>query len=64
MAPFWVAPEARWHHISASAKQTTIGTVLDAAMDAIERENPSLKGVLPKSYARAELDKRRLGETL
>ena len=61
---FWVPPEARWQRISASAKLPTIGTALDAAMDAIERENPSLKGVLPKAYARAEIDKRRLGELI
>jgi len=61
---FWVPQEARWdgpEGIQASAKQPTIGTRVDAAMDAVERENPSLRGVLPKNYARAELDPVRLG---
>ena len=48
---FWVPPEARWSHIQASAKLPTIGKVLDGAMDAIERENPTLKAVLPKIFA-------------
>ena len=47
-----------------AAKLPTIGVAIDGAMDAIERENPSLKGVLPKTYARAEIDKRRLGELI
>lgn len=59
---FWVPKEARWQNIKANAKQSTIGITIDEAMDAIERDNPSLKGVLPKSYAREALDKRRLGE--
>lgn len=58
---FWVPPAARWPQLQAMAKQPTIGALLDEAMDAIEKENPSLKGVLPKSYARAEIDKRLLG---
>ena len=61
---FWVPPEARWEQLQASAKQADIGVVIDRAMDAIEKENPSLRGVLPKNYARAEIDKRRLGELL
>jgi len=48
---FWVPPEARWSHIRAHAKQPDIGKIIDNAMDAIERENPPLKGVLPKIYA-------------
>ena len=48
---FWVPPEARWEHIQAQAPQPTIGQVIDRAMEAIERENPSLKGVLPKDYS-------------
>ncbi len=59
---FWVPKEARWKHIQGSAKQATIGVVIDAAMDAVERDNLTLKGVLPRNYARESLDKRRLGE--
>ena len=61
---FWVPKEARWQHLQANAKQTTIGKIVDEAMVAIERENPSLKGVLPKDYARPALDKQRLGELI
>lgn len=61
---FWVPPEARWEKLQAAAKQPEIGALIDAAMDAIERENLSLKGVLPKDYARPVLDKRRLGELI
>lgn len=56
-AVFWVPKEARWAHIQASAPQPTIGEIVDEAMYAIERENASLKDVLPKNYARADLDK-------
>ena len=59
---FWVPKEARWKHIQSNAKQVTIGVTVDAAMDAVERDNPTLKGVLPRNYARESLDKRRLGE--
>src|SRR5207237_2053383 len=48
---FWVPKEARWPHLKASAPQATIGKFVDDAMEAIERDNPSLKGVLPKDYA-------------
>jgi type I restriction enzyme M protein len=58
---FWLPPEARWHTIKARAKSPEIGKVIDAAMNAIERENPTLKHMLPNDYARAELDKIRLG---
>jgi type I restriction enzyme M protein len=61
---FWVPPDARWSHISAQAPQPTIGEIVDAAMVAIERENPSLKGVLPKEYARPGLDKEALGSLI
>lgn len=61
-AVFWVPPEARWPFLQEKAKQPNIGVLIDAAMDAIERDNPSLKGVLPKTYARADIDKRLLGE--
>src|SRR5579863_3679251 len=56
-AVFWVPKEARWPHLQSNAKQPTIGRLVDDAMDAIERDNPSLKGVLPKDYARPSLDK-------
>ncbi len=61
---FWVPTEARWSHLQASAKQPTIGKTVDDAMIAIERDNPRLKGVLPKDYARPGLDKQRLGELI
>jgi type I restriction enzyme M protein len=61
---FWVPAEARWKHLQANAKQPDIGKLIDDAMVAIERENPSLKGVLPKDYARPSLDKQRLGELI
>src|SRR6202790_2097271 len=61
---FWVPKEARWSHLQASAKQPTIGKVVDDAMVALERDNPRLKGVLPKDYARPALDKHRLGELI
>ncbi|MEY4300474.1 MAG: Type restriction enzyme EcoKI protein [Verrucomicrobiota bacterium] len=61
---FWVPKEARWPHLQASAKQPTIGKLVDDAMVAIERDNPRLKGVLPKDYARPALDKHRLGEII
>lgn len=59
---FWVPKKARWEKIQSEAKQPTIGKVIDDAMSAIEKENPSLKGVLPKDYSRPALDKHRLGE--
>ncbi|MBW6503865.1 type I restriction-modification system subunit M [bacterium] len=61
---FWVPKEARWSHLKASAPQPTIGTLVDDAMSAIERDNPSLKSVLPKDYARPGLDKQRLGQII
>jgi len=60
----WVPREARWSRLKASAPQPTIGTLVDDAMTAIERDNPSLKGVLPKDYARPGLDKQRLGQLI
>jgi len=59
---FWVPPEARWPHLKAQAKQPTIGKLVDDAMSGIERDNPILKAVLPKDYARPSLDKQRLGQ--
>lgn len=61
---FWVPKEARWAHLQSNAKQPTIGKVIDDAMVAIERDNPSLRGVLPKDYGRPQLDKHRLGELI
>jgi type I restriction enzyme M protein len=61
---FWVPPEARWDYLQKNGKQPTIGIIVDDAMDAIERDNSSLKGVLPKNYARPALDKARLGELI
>jgi type I restriction enzyme M protein len=61
---FWVPPEARWWHLKAQAKQPTIGEIVDVAMTGIERDNASLKAVLPKDYARPALDKQRLGQLI
>ena len=61
---FFVPPVARWEFIKKSAKQSTIGQIIDEAMIVIERENKNLKGVLPKNYARPELDKTKLGELI
>ena len=61
---FWVPREARWDELQKNAKQPNIGIIVDDAMDAIERDNSSLKGVLPKNYARPALDKQRLGELI
>jgi len=61
---FWVPKEARWSHLQASAKQSTIGKLIDDAMAAIEANNASLKGVLPKEYARPALDKIMVGELI
>ena len=61
---FWVPPEARWPHLKAHARQATVGQLVDDAMAGIERDNPALKGVLPKDYARPALDKQRLGQLI
>ena len=61
---FWVPKEARWSHLKASAPQPTIGRLVDDAMAALERDNPTLKSVLPKDYARPGLDKQRLGQII
>jgi type I restriction enzyme M protein len=61
---FWVAKKARWPELQANAKQPTIGKIIDDAMIAIEKDNPSIKGILSKDYARATLDKKRLGELI
>ncbi len=62
---FYVPPKARWNYLQHErAKLPSIGKDIDDAMDAIEKENPNLKGVLPKDYARPALDKKRLGELI
>ena len=61
---FWVPKAARWKALQDKARQPTIGQAIDDAMVAIERENKSLKGVLPKEYARPTLDKQSLGELI
>jgi len=61
---FWVPPEARWKYLKSMAPQPTIGQLVDDAMSAIERDNTSLKGVLPKDFARPGLDKQRLGQII
>jgi len=61
---FWVPPEARWDYLQKNAKRPGIGSLIDDAMTAIERDNKVLKGVLPKDYARPALDKVRLGEII
>ena len=61
---FWVPQEARWAHLEGKAKQPSIGWLVDDAMTAIERDNPVLKDVLPKDYARPALDPLRLGQLI
>ena len=61
---FWVPKEARWSFLQGKAKQPEIGKFLDDGMVAIERDNPTLKNILPKDFARPTLDKIRLGELI
>lgn len=61
---FWVPKESRWEKIAAKAHTPEIGKVIDDAMRGIEDENPTLKGILPKNFARQELDKRMLGDVV
>ena len=61
---FWVPKEARWSFLQGKAKQPEIGKFLDEGMVAIERDNPTLKNILPKDFARPTLDKIRLGELI
>lgn len=58
---FYVPPQARWDYLQGRAKLASIGKDVDDAMDAIEKDNPSLQGVLPKEYAKEKLDKQSLG---
>ena len=64
MNVFWIPSNSRWVSLKEQARQATIGQLVDDAMTAIERDNPSLKGVLPKDYARPALDKERLGQLI
>lgn len=59
---FWVPEDARWHYIQSKAKFPDIGQAIDQAMDLIEKENPIIRGVLPRNYGREGLDKGRLGQ--
>ena len=61
---FWVPPQARWEFLKNQARQPSIGRLVDDAMTAIESDNPTLKDVLPKDYARPALDKARLGQVV
>ncbi|KAB1065135.1 type I restriction-modification system subunit M [Salibacter halophilus] len=61
---FYVPPQARWPYLMSKAKQPSIGKEVDEAMEAIEKDNNSLKGVLPKVYARENLDKQSLGQLI
>ncbi len=61
---FWVPPEARWAQLQDAARSSEIGVMLDDAMEAIERDNPALNGVLPRDYGRPQLDKVRLGQLI
>lgn len=61
---FWVPPDARWLNLQQNAKSPEIGVMVDRAMAAIERENPSLRGVLPQTYGRPDLDKTSLGKVI
>lgn len=59
---FFVPPNARWNYLQDNGKRPDIGKIIDNAMDEIEKENPSLKGVLPKVYAKDNLDSKSLGD--
>ncbi|MBZ0301143.1 MAG: type I restriction-modification system subunit M, partial [Anaerolineae bacterium] len=61
---FWVPTDARWLNLQQQAKSPEIGVLVDRAMAAIERENPSLRGVLPQTYGRPDLDKTSLGKVI
>jgi type I restriction enzyme M protein len=61
---FFVPQDARWSYLQSNARQPEIGKMVDAAMDAIEVENASLKGVLPKVFARDNLDPASLGQLI
>ncbi len=61
---FWVPPQARWSHLKAQAMQPNIGAIVDDAIAKVERDNPTLSGVLPKDYARPALPQEKLGQII
>ena len=61
---FFVSKEARWEYVASNDTSPEIGQLIDQAMISIEEEDPKFNGILPKNYARPELDKRRLGEVV
>lgn len=61
---FWVPPGARWEELRNKAKQPDIGKIIDEALISIEKDNPSLKGILDKRFARSQLEPGRLGELI
>ena len=61
---FWIPKEARWENIAGASKTQQIGEVIDQAMEAIEKENPSIQGILSKNYESPDLDKSRLGKVV
>ncbi len=61
---FWVPPEARWAHLKAQARQSAIGQLVDDAMAGVERDNPALRDILPRDYARPAMDRQRLGQLI
>ena len=61
---FWLPRKSRWAHLQKQARLPSIGSTVDNAMEGIEHDNPQLKDVLPKDYARPELDKNRLGQLI
>jgi type I restriction enzyme M protein len=61
---FYLQPNSRWQYLADNSKKPEIGKLIDEAMDLIEKDNPTLEGVLPRDYAREALDKRRLGELI
>lgn len=61
---FWIPETARWSYISKYSKSEELGKVLDDAFIAIEKQNPELRNILPKTYSKLEVDQRRLGELI
>ena len=61
---FWIPEKARWSYISKFSKSEELGKILDEAFIEIEKENESLKNILPKTYSKLEIDQRRLGELI
>ena len=61
---FWVPKKARWDNLESNAKKPEIGELIDDAMDILEKDNLTLKGVLPKNFSRPGLNKQRLAELI